>query len=319
MPRFHYDFTDLALFLATAQEGALTKAAERMHMSISTASQRLKKLESALDVKLFVRKAQGLRLTPAGEAFAGDARTLLHAAEAAEADLWAFTNARRGIITIAANSNGCDLIADQIALFLRQNGLPEGIKFHMHQRLSSEVVDDVLTGRADFGICVWNLSVEGLSQFVFHEDHHVLIVPADHPLANRDVVKFREMLDYPQICLTDDHALQRAVTSIASLQGVKLEPVVQVGGFESVIRLVRRGAGCAIVPCSTVSDDDGRSCRYPEIRAIPFSDAWTKRTLRCFFSERKDVRSRAADDFLTFLQHHVPLRSGTQAISEFSK
>ena len=118
-------------------------------------------------------------------------------------------------------------------------------------------------------------------------------------------MKFRETLDYPQICLTNDHALQRAVSSIASLQGYTLDPVVQVGGFESVIHLVRRGAGCAIVPCSTVSDDNGATCRYPEIKAIPFTDAWTKRTLRCFFHHDEQRRSRIANDFLHHLKETV--------------
>lgn len=303
--RFRYDLTDLALFLATAQEGGLVKGAERMHMSNASASQRIQKLEEALDAKLFVRRSQGLKLTPAGEVFARNAQTILRATEDAETDLWAFTNERRGIVTISANSNGCDLVANRIADFLIGRGGAKDIKFRMHQRLSSEVIDDVQTGRADFGICVWNLEVEDLRQFVFYEDHHVLLVPRGHPLEGVSSVKFRETLDYPQICLTSDHALQRAVSSIASLQGYTLDPVVQVSGFESVIRLVRRGAGCAIVPCSTVSDDNGATCRYPEIKAIPFTDAWTKRTLRCFFHHDEQRRSRIANDFLHHLKETV--------------
>ena len=303
--RFHYDLTDLALFLATAQEGGLVKGAERMHMSNASASQRIQKLEEALDAKLFVRRAQGLKLTPAGEVFARNAQTILRATEDAETDLWAFTNERRGIVTIAANSNGCDLVADRIADYLIGHVGAMEVKFRMHQRLSSEVIDDVQTGRADFGICVWNLEVEDLQQFVFYEDHHVLIVPKGHPLETCDCVKFREALEYPQICLTNDHALQRAVSSIASLQGHTLDPVVQVSGFESVIRLVRKGAGCAIVPCSTVSDDNGATSRYLEIKALPFTDAWTKRTLRCFFHRDEQRRSRIANDFLQYLRTTV--------------
>ena len=61
-----YDFTDLKLFLTLSKTLNLTVTAEHVALTPSAVSLRLKKLEEALGVQLFVREPRGVRLTPAG-------------------------------------------------------------------------------------------------------------------------------------------------------------------------------------------------------------------------------------------------------------
>jgi DNA-binding transcriptional LysR family regulator len=61
------EFSQLRIFQAVAEEGSITRAAERLHRVPSNLSTRLKQLEEQLGVDLFLRERQRLQLSPAGK------------------------------------------------------------------------------------------------------------------------------------------------------------------------------------------------------------------------------------------------------------
>jgi len=77
------DIDQARTFLAITAHGSFLEAARRLHLTQSTVSARIRRLEDELGVRLFVRKRAGASLTPAGRRFLQHAKRLVLTAEQA--------------------------------------------------------------------------------------------------------------------------------------------------------------------------------------------------------------------------------------------
>jgi DNA-binding transcriptional LysR family regulator len=92
----------LRAFLAVAQDLNFTRAAERLHLAQQAVSKTVAQLERELGVELLERTSREVRLTEAGEALRGDARTVVDAADAAFARVRAYGEGLAGALRIGA-------------------------------------------------------------------------------------------------------------------------------------------------------------------------------------------------------------------------
>lgn len=96
---------DLQMFVRTAEVGSLSAAARQLDISPAVASAALKRLELALQVRLFARSTRSLRLTAEGEAFLLHARQALQSLEAGRQQLAGSKSAISGPLQLAVPSD----------------------------------------------------------------------------------------------------------------------------------------------------------------------------------------------------------------------
>jgi DNA-binding transcriptional LysR family regulator len=168
-----FDLTDLRLFVRTAEEGALTHAAARQHLSLAAASARVKALEQQAGLALLYREARGVRLTPAGEAFLHHARGVLRQTEQLRAELQEYGGGLRGHLRVFANTTAVmDFLPELLPAYLTAH---PRINIDLQEKPNAEIARGVRDGRADIGIVAGETDTAGLRAIHFSTDR---LVPA---------------------------------------------------------------------------------------------------------------------------------------------
>ena len=269
----HLDLTDLRLFLAIHDSGTITAGAAKSHMTLASASERIRNMEASLGAPLLLRARQGVTLTDAGRTMVHHARLVMQQMDRLHGDLGDYGRGFKGQVRLLCNSSALEEhLPSVLSAFLAAN---PGISLDLEERTSEDIVDAVRNGRADIGV-VSNLpDLHGLECLPFRSDPLVLIVPRGHPLALMSTTSLADIADASFVGLSSSSALQEHIASHARRLGKPLNYRVGLGSFESVCRVVGAGIGVGIVPKATAR----RLARSCQIRSLALTDAWAARGL----------------------------------------
>lgn len=293
----HFDLTDLRLFVATADEGNMTRAAERQHLSLAAASARIKSLEAQSGLSLLYREARGVRLTPAGEAFLHHARGVLRQVDQLRVDLQEYSGGLRGHLRVFANTTAVtDFLPDILPSFLTDN--PK-INIDLQEKPNPEIARGVLDGRADIGIVAGKVDTLGLQAIHFSTDRLVLATAKGHRFAKRKKIAFAETLDEDQVGMQSGSTLQTFLAQVTDALGKPLKLRIQLSSFDAMCRMIGAGVGVGIVPESAAR----RNQAAMGIALVELTDAWSIRE-RYILVRKRQALPRYADALIATLCAH---------------
>ena len=177
------DLRHLRCFLAVAEAGHITGAAERLGMQQPPLSRLIRRMERELDVLLFRRKARGVELTDAGRAFHDKARAILAEYEDAFEVARRTARGEQGRIRVGVTPTGPfhPFVPNVIRAF--REAYPS-ISLSLEEYLSAEIVQRLRNGRLDAAF-VWTPPAEGLLLHRLMDDRLVVALPNGHRLAQR--------------------------------------------------------------------------------------------------------------------------------------
>lgn len=192
------DISALQVFLAVAEAGSFTRAAERIYLTQPAISKRIAALESEIGTRLFDRIGRGIHLTPAGEALLIRARHVLLELE----------DIKRGITNLSGSIAGELQVATSHHIGLHR--LPGPLKqFHERYkqvRLNLQFMDSEkacqAVAKGDLELAVVTLPPKTsapLKTEKIWDDPLDIVVSPGHPLAREKHVKLEKLLDYPAI------------------------------------------------------------------------------------------------------------------------
>lgn len=292
-----FDLTDLRLFVATADEGNMTRAAERQHLSLAAASARIKALEAQSGLSLLYREARGVRLTPPGEAFLFHARGVLRQADQLRSDLQEYGGGLRGHLRVFANTTAVtDFLPEILPGFLSAN--PK-INIDLQEKPNAEIARGVLDGRADIGIVAGKVDTLGLEAIHFSTDRLVLATAKNHRFARRKKIAFAETLDEDAVGMQSGSTLQTFLAQVVEGLGKPLKLRIQLSSFDAMCRMIGAGVGVGIVPESAAR----RNQAAMGITLIELLEPWSVRE-RYILVRKRDALPRYAESLIETLCAH---------------
>lgn len=192
------DIRSLQYFLAVAQEGSITKAAQVLHMTQPPLSRQLKDLEDELGKQLFIRGKRTITLTEEGAILRRRAEEIVHLMEKAQQEVSTLSEEISGEVAIGGGeTEGMRLIAKSIAHV--QHTYPK-IRFTIHSGHAEDVKERLDEGVLDFGIFI---EPTDLTKYdfvkLFHKDVWGLLMRKDHPFAEKDAIEPNDLRSIPLI------------------------------------------------------------------------------------------------------------------------
>ena len=261
------EFSQLRIFQAVAEEGSITRAAERLHRVPSNLSTRLKQLEEQLGVDLFLRERQRLQLSPAGKVLLDYAAKLFALHDEAHAAVQGGQPAGDFVLG-TMYSTAATHLPDLLAAYHRAY---PAVNLQVQSGPSAELLEGLLTNRLDAALVDGPLEFAGLDGVPLCDERLVLITEADHPpvhsaldVQGRAVFTFRRGCSYRmrlEAWFAHDHATMGRAMEIESYQGM--------------LACVIAGSGVALMSESMLASLPGRERVTVHPLAEPFASATT--------------------------------------------
>ena len=248
----------LRQFVAVAEDGHITRAAERLGMQQPPLSQRIKAIERELDVRLFHRKARGVELTDAGRAFLASARAVL-----ANLDQ-AFETSRRTArgeqgefcVGVVPTAPFHPFVPRAIRAF--RDAYPR-VALQLEEHFGGELIERVRSGQVDAAIVRTALADQaGLAVYRLLDEPMVVALPAAHPLARqggREAALLLKDLEREPFILYRPIGAGLPQLTMEACRAAGFSPHIgqEAPRVASALSLVAVGLGISLVPASARS------------------------------------------------------------------
>lgn len=282
----------LSIFRAVAEEGGVSRGAERLMISQPAVSKQLRQLEQSLGVALFDRLPGGVKLTTAGELLLGYAKRLFAIEAEAERAIEQYRGLRRGRLAIGASMTvGVYLLPEYVASFRADH--PD-IELRWEIANTHHIQQMLLDGALDLGLTEGFVESPELVAGVFWTDELVPIARPDHPLAHQPQVTLEAFMREPLILREVGSGTREVIEQALADRGYEnITPVVSIASTEAIKRAVAAGLGVGIV--SSLSVEAELAAR--QVARVAVTDLVVRRPLHRL-ELRGKTRSPATEAFL---------------------
>ncbi|MER2009627.1 MAG: LysR family transcriptional regulator [Psychrobacillus sp.] len=158
----------LIYFLAIAEEGSITKAADRLHMAQPPLSKQLKMLEIELNIELFERNKRNLRITEAGKQLQYRAKQIIDLTETTIRELKDYDEGIHGTLRIGTIASAGDTLLPENVFSFHQKY--PNIRFHIKESNTQEILDMLKNGIIDIGIVRTPIDSDFFDSILFPEE-----------------------------------------------------------------------------------------------------------------------------------------------------
>mgnify|MGYP001812834311 FL=1 len=293
----------LRYFVAVAEEGHITRAAERLGIQQPPLSQQIKALEGELGVRLFRRRPRGVELTEVGEVFFEDARGILEDVERALARVRRTARGEQGRVVLGLTSSATfhPLVQGIIRQF--RDKAP-GISLALRESGSAELAQALRSDRLDVAfVRVAPPRELGFAAYLLAEEPMVAAFPLGHSLAAEGdtPLPLADLADQPFVLYrrATGAGLYDSIIAACNAAGFVPRTAQEAPWVGATLNLVAAGLGVTLVPESF--------CRM-HLEGIVYRRLAEHESLtaRIFLVSRRGAQSPAAGAFIALARAAAP-------------
>jgi DNA-binding transcriptional LysR family regulator len=246
----------LRIFVAVAERGHMTRAAEAVGMTQSAVSAAIRALESHYGTKLFDRVGRGIELTDVGRRFLPEARAVLDRAASARSALEDLSTETRGSLSIATSQTIASYwLPKRLTAF---HAAYPNVRLDVTIGNTRQVEQDVVEGAADLGLVEGQTHHHALARQRVDFDRPVLVVAATHPPLPRLESGALDLRGINWVIREEGSGTRDLLEGMARREGVPLDELrifLVLPSNEAVRKTVEAGAGATVISEHVVARD----------------------------------------------------------------
>jgi LysR family nitrogen assimilation transcriptional regulator len=275
------DLRQLRYFVQIAESGNVSRAAEVLSVAQPSLSQQIRNLEGELGVELLFRHARGVTPTEQGLTFYEHARRILHEVERTKDIVRSQATSPSGRVSVGLPTSACRGLSLPLYASIAE-ALPN-ITLHIVEAMSGTLDEWIQAGRLDVALLYDHKAFEHVAWTEMMVEDLMLIVPASHPIARQEQVRFEHIfqLPLPIVLPGRPNVLRVVIEQLAARHEVKAT-AIDCESLPAIAEFVRSRNFAAIMPHFALSAEIERG----EMVAVPITDPTPSWRLSVVVSQR---------------------------------
>jgi DNA-binding transcriptional LysR family regulator len=243
------DFDYYRTFYYVGKYKSVTLAAKELFTSQPAVTRTIKKLESELGCRLFIRSKKGMEFTNEGHTLFEYVSASFNQLEKGEAEVRKNTGASEGRVVIGSTVTALDeFLFKFMDLFHRNN---PNIKFKIFTQSTDSTIEKVRSGQIDVALITSPFSIYDDVEYIkIKEFKNVLIGGNDLSYLSNKPISISEIKDYPFVAMSSHTQLRQYTDELFKKYNVTITPQIEVDSADVLIPFVKNGLGFSIVPLS---------------------------------------------------------------------
>ena len=288
------NLSQLYYFRKLAQLQHYTKAAKELYITQPSLSDSISSLEQELGLSLFQKEGRNVKLTKYGKEFYEYVDAALNELDKGIAVAKSKSGLLGGVIDL-----GCipTILGDYVpSVLTRYREIYPKVSFNIYQGHTLRLLDELKKGTYDVAFCSKTEDTE-LEFIPILAQRLILVVRADHPLAQKESVMLEELSDYSLTTYRETIPIGKIVRTVLRNKGVEAsfsyDDEISIGG---VVMATNQAAIAADTPYLG---------QFGYIKKIIISDIPEDTRLVYMVYSKKNYMTKATEDFMEFLVKHA--------------
>lgn len=237
---------DLGYVVAIADRGSMALAAQACHVSQSTLSIQLKKLETDLGVKIFERANRRLAVTPAGKSLLEIARDIVRQSERLRDTAKTFRDPFSGVFRLGAFPTLAPYLLPRIVPAIAR-AFPH-IELRLIEEKSPVLDQQLLATEIDAAFTSLPPEQPQFESAKLFDDPFLLACRADHPLAKRKRIVKADLDEETLLLLDEGHCLRNQALEFCTTAHARENGEFRATSLETLRQMVAAGTGITLIP-----------------------------------------------------------------------